>query len=275
MDTLSKLGFDLANDSRIRLDLDDRPQKSPRACVIAADAPEVVHLITRAQGGLHDYQAFLHEAGPRAPLRGLRPEPLVHVPQPLARPRADRDLLVHPRGDLARARLALRVLRALGRGGAAERGGDDVPRGAALPALRGQARFRARLLGTLQRGRRHARRLLGEDQRRDRRLLPLGQLPRGHGRRLLLGRLPSRLDPLGAAARVPGARGRLRLVALEPTPATGCATCSAKARSRRARRSRRASASTRSTPSRSSPSFRLKLRGCLTSHSTGSTGTTS
>jgi hypothetical protein len=63
MDTLSKLGFDLANDSRIKLDLDDRPQKSPRACVIAADAPEVVHLITRAQGGLHDYQAFLHEAG--------------------------------------------------------------------------------------------------------------------------------------------------------------------------------------------------------------------
>ena len=47
----------------IKLDLDDRPQKSPRACVIASDAPEVVHLITRAQGGLHDYQAFLHEAG--------------------------------------------------------------------------------------------------------------------------------------------------------------------------------------------------------------------
>ena len=47
----------------IRLDLDDRPQKSPRACVIASDPPNVVHLITRAQGGLHDYQAFLHEAG--------------------------------------------------------------------------------------------------------------------------------------------------------------------------------------------------------------------
>jgi oligoendopeptidase F len=31
--------------------------------VIAADPPKVVHLITRAQGGLHDYQAFLHEAG--------------------------------------------------------------------------------------------------------------------------------------------------------------------------------------------------------------------
>jgi hypothetical protein len=61
--TLRRLGFDLEKDENIRLDLDDRPQKSPRACVIASDPPKVVHLITRAQGGLHDYQAFLHEAG--------------------------------------------------------------------------------------------------------------------------------------------------------------------------------------------------------------------
>ena len=61
--TLERLGFRLADDPNIRLDLDDRPQKSPRACVIASDPPTVVHLITRAQGGLHDYQAFLHEAG--------------------------------------------------------------------------------------------------------------------------------------------------------------------------------------------------------------------
>ena len=63
METLQALGFDLAAQPNIRLDLDDRPQKSPRACVIASDPPDVVHLITRAQGGLHDYQAFLHEAG--------------------------------------------------------------------------------------------------------------------------------------------------------------------------------------------------------------------
>ena len=61
--TLSELGFDLAAATNIKLDLDDRPQKAPRACVIASDPPSVVHLITRAQGGLHDYQAFLHEAG--------------------------------------------------------------------------------------------------------------------------------------------------------------------------------------------------------------------
>ena len=63
MDTLARLGFDLEHEPNIKLDLDDRPQKSPRACVIPADPPQVVHLITRAQGGLHDYQAFLHEAG--------------------------------------------------------------------------------------------------------------------------------------------------------------------------------------------------------------------
>jgi hypothetical protein len=63
LETLGHIGFDLAADEHIRLDLEDRPQKSPRACVIASDPPKVVHLITRAQGGLHDYQAFLHEAG--------------------------------------------------------------------------------------------------------------------------------------------------------------------------------------------------------------------
>ena len=63
LDTLRALGLDLEGQPNIRLDLDDRPQKSPRACVIPSDPPAVVHLITRAQGGIHDYAAFLHEAG--------------------------------------------------------------------------------------------------------------------------------------------------------------------------------------------------------------------
>lgn len=74
LDTLSRLGFDLAGDRNIRLDLDDRPQKAPRACVIASDPPTVVHLITRAQGGLHDYQAFLHEAGHALHYAGCDPD---------------------------------------------------------------------------------------------------------------------------------------------------------------------------------------------------------
>jgi hypothetical protein len=71
--TLAEIGFDLAAATNIKLDLDDRPQKSPRACVIASDPPSVVHLITRAQGGLHDYQAFLHEAGHALHYGGVDP----------------------------------------------------------------------------------------------------------------------------------------------------------------------------------------------------------
>jgi hypothetical protein len=73
MDSVKRLGFDLENEPNIRLDLDDRPQKSPRACVIPSDPPSVVHLITRAQGGLHDYQAFLHEAGHALHYAGVDP----------------------------------------------------------------------------------------------------------------------------------------------------------------------------------------------------------
>jgi hypothetical protein len=70
--TIEQIGFDLAA-TGIRLDLEDRPQKSPRACVIASDPPELVHLITRAQGGLHDYAAFLHEAGHALHYAGIDP----------------------------------------------------------------------------------------------------------------------------------------------------------------------------------------------------------
>jgi hypothetical protein len=73
LDTLKQLGFDMAADPHIRLDLEDRPQKAPRACVIASDPPQVVHLITRAMGGLHDYQALLHEAGHALHYAGVDP----------------------------------------------------------------------------------------------------------------------------------------------------------------------------------------------------------
>jgi hypothetical protein len=74
VETIRELGFDLEGTAAIRLDLEDRPQKNPRACVIASDAPEIVHLITRAQGGLSDYQAFLHEAGHALHYAGVGPE---------------------------------------------------------------------------------------------------------------------------------------------------------------------------------------------------------
>ena len=95
---------------------------------------------------------------PRAPLRRLRPGPAVHLPQHLARPRADGDLLVHRRGDLPPAGVARAALRPLGRRGGDECRGDHLHGGAPLPALRRQVPVRARLLGALGRGRRHARR---------------------------------------------------------------------------------------------------------------------
>jgi hypothetical protein len=67
------LGFDMTAIPNIRLDLEDRPQKSPRACVIPSNPPEVVHLITRAQGGVSDYQAFMHEAGHALHYAGVDP----------------------------------------------------------------------------------------------------------------------------------------------------------------------------------------------------------
>jgi hypothetical protein len=85
METLRALGFDLDAEKGIRPDLEDRPQKSPRACVIASDPPRVVHLITRAQGGLHDYEAFLHEAGHALHYAGCDPS------LPLAFRRLSRD----------------------------------------------------------------------------------------------------------------------------------------------------------------------------------------
>jgi hypothetical protein len=71
--TTLALGFDMTAIPNIHLDLEDRPQKNPRACVIPSNPPEVVHLITRAQGGLSDYQAFMHEAGHALHYAGVDP----------------------------------------------------------------------------------------------------------------------------------------------------------------------------------------------------------
>jgi hypothetical protein len=71
--TLRELGFDAESQPNIRLDLEDRPQKSPRASVIPSDPPDVVHLITRPQGGIRDYEAFLHEAGHALHFAGCDP----------------------------------------------------------------------------------------------------------------------------------------------------------------------------------------------------------
>ena len=155
--TLRALGFDLEAERGIRLDLEDRPQKSPRACVIASDPPHVVHLITRAQGGLHDYEAFLHEAGHALHYAGCDPA-LPFAFRRLSRDHALTEIYSFLLDSIvARAGLARGALRAVRRRGARERRGGAVLEHDALPSLHGQARVRARLLGALRRRRRHAR----------------------------------------------------------------------------------------------------------------------
>ena len=212
--TLTELGFDLAAATNIKLDLDDRPQKAPRACVIASDPPSVVHLITRAQGGLHDYQAFLHEAGHALHYGGVDPSLPIDVPPPLARPRADRDLLVHRRGDLARARAGTRGTSA----SPTSRRPRTPRRRVFLEALlfrRYEAKLRYELGfwsrfpddgGTPEGYEEFLTDATGIRYRSRR-------LPLRHGRGLLLGRLPARLDPLGAAPQLPDRDGRRGLVA--------------------------------------------------------------
>jgi len=61
--TVAELGFPLDQIPTILPDLEDRPDKDPRACVIPVRVPEEVHLVVRPTGGITDYGAFLHEAG--------------------------------------------------------------------------------------------------------------------------------------------------------------------------------------------------------------------
>ena len=61
--TVLELGFDLDAIPTILPDLEDRPEKDPRACVIPVRVPDEVYLVVRPTGGITDYQAFLHEAG--------------------------------------------------------------------------------------------------------------------------------------------------------------------------------------------------------------------
>ena len=254
--TLHALGFDIEAERGIKLDLEDRPQKSPRACVIASDPPRLVHLITRAQGGLHDYEAFLHEAGHALHYAGCDPTlPLTF--RRIARDHALTEIYSFLLDSIVREPGWHAQQFGLSRGaGARACRGNGVSRRTALPSLHGEARLRARLLVALRRRRRHARGIRGAADCGHRDPLSRRGLPCRHGRRLLLGRLPARLGTLGAAAQAPPDDGRPGLVAAPGDRRLPARACSARAPARRARRSRRGSASTRSTPSRWRPSCR-------------------
>ena len=57
------MGLDLMAAGRVRLDIEDRPLKSPRAFCASLRVPEEVYLVIRPRGGYDDYSAFWHELG--------------------------------------------------------------------------------------------------------------------------------------------------------------------------------------------------------------------
>ncbi len=61
--TLADLGVDLHAQRNVELDLEDRPNKTPRAFCVAIEIPERVILVIKPQGGPDDWRALFHEAG--------------------------------------------------------------------------------------------------------------------------------------------------------------------------------------------------------------------
>jgi hypothetical protein len=61
--TLADLGIDLDSQENVHLDIEQRPQKSPRAFCSAIEIPDKVMLVIQPIGGADDWRAFFHEAG--------------------------------------------------------------------------------------------------------------------------------------------------------------------------------------------------------------------
>jgi len=62
-ETLAALGIDVERQAGVRLDVEARPQKSPRAFCAAILIPGEVKLVINPHGGQDDYAALFHEAG--------------------------------------------------------------------------------------------------------------------------------------------------------------------------------------------------------------------
>ena len=251
IETLKAIGLNLDELPGIRLDLDDRPQKSPRACVIASDPPNVVHLITRAQGGLHDYQAFLHEAGHALHYASVDPE-LPYTFRKLSRDHALTEIYSYIVEAISREP----EWHALHFGLGEEEAATNAEATVFLEALLFR-RYAAKLRFELDFWGRYA-----ED----------GGTPAGYSELLTEAtgiRYPAEnyladmdsgfysADYLRAWIRsaqlraAPRSRGRGGLVAPPRDRRRGCASSGARGRGRRARRSRRGSATSRSTRRRS------------------------
>jgi hypothetical protein len=62
-ETLAGLGIDLHAQTNVRLDTEQRPQKSPRAFCAPVQVPQEVYLVIPRTGGRDDFAALFHEGG--------------------------------------------------------------------------------------------------------------------------------------------------------------------------------------------------------------------
>ena len=62
-ETLGQLGIDLASQTNVQLDMEERPTKSPRAFAIGVRIPQDVRMVMQPHGGHDDYRTALHEIG--------------------------------------------------------------------------------------------------------------------------------------------------------------------------------------------------------------------
>jgi oligoendopeptidase F len=60
---IRSMGLDPTAGGKIRLDLESRPKKSPRAFCSPVRIPDEIYLVISPAGGADDYSAFLHELG--------------------------------------------------------------------------------------------------------------------------------------------------------------------------------------------------------------------
>ena len=61
--TLDELGVDLHAQANVEIDLEDRPNKDPRAFCAPIEVPGRIVLVIKPQGGPDDWRALFHEAG--------------------------------------------------------------------------------------------------------------------------------------------------------------------------------------------------------------------
>jgi hypothetical protein len=61
--TLADLGIDLRGQQNVELDLDERPNKDPRAFCSPIEVPGRIVLVMKPQGGPDDWRTLFHEAG--------------------------------------------------------------------------------------------------------------------------------------------------------------------------------------------------------------------